>query len=241
MGRIKAWFRRLWEKLRLVDWSAFLTAIYKAVKPEDRRIDPKYIVVKPRILSDANILRGVAALRAVLAFIPATAIAAPLLSLGEIGFNIFKHIALKEDLDHIRFIPIDPNLLRFAIQQDPELSKHYGDLTARHNWNPAAISTLERVYNDFSFLTDEELLRAKYPQISWDYIKDRCAKNRDTLQESLSVIEQEIIKIAHKPEVNHNVREALEALKNLFPAMRDWGLFNSKGFNELVDLIDVAI
>ena len=70
-----------------VDWSGVILAILRVVKKEKHKVDPKYIVIKPRMLSDDNILKGVAALRAVLAFVPPAAIAVPVLSLGEMGFQ----------------------------------------------------------------------------------------------------------------------------------------------------------
>lgn len=233
--------KSVWEKIRLVDWSVFLTATYKAIKKEDLRIDPKYIVIKPRALSDHNLLRCVNALRAVLSVIPATAIGAPILSLGEMGFNIFKHISLQAEFSQLKFPPIDPNTLRVSIQIDPELNKHFGYMIAPHNWNSATLRELEPIYNDFSFITSWELLQAKYPQVSESYVKARAAQNLDYLQTALYQIEQEIVKHSHVPEVQHNLKDALEALKQLFPVMRDWALFNSEGFNEILELIDIAV
>lgn len=225
----------------MVDWAVFITATYKAIKKEDLQIDPKYIVVKPRALSDHNLLRCVNALRAVLSVIPATALGAPILSLGEMGFNIFKHLALQAEFSQLKFPPMDPNTLRVSIQIDRELSKHFGNLVAPHNWDAAALEELEPIYNDFSFITDWELLQAKYPQVSESYIKARAAQNLDYLQIALFKIEQEIIKHSDTPEVKHNLKDALDALKQLFPAMRDWALFNSEGFNDILELIDVAL
>ena len=67
-----------------IDWLGAALEILKATKKEDQKLDPKYIVIKPRILSDDSILRGVSALRTVLTFIPPAAIAVPVLSLGEV-------------------------------------------------------------------------------------------------------------------------------------------------------------
>lgn len=225
----------------MVDWSGAILAILRAVKKEQYRVDPKFIVVKPRTLSDDNILRGVAALRAVLAFVPQTAIAVPVLSLGEMGFNLWKRISLARDYDQIKFPPIDPNVMRLQIQMDKELNKHYGYLAAEHNWNEETISELEEVFNDFSYITSFELLQAKYPHVAEEYVKTRCVRNREILQANLYEIEQEIQKVSHKPEIKANLQDALEALKQLFPAMRDWSLFNSEGFQELVEIIDTVV
>ena len=225
----------------MVNWSGAILSILKAARKEDSKVDEKYIVIKPRLLSDENIWRGVAALKAVLAFVPPAAVAVPVLSLGEIGFNLWKRISLAREYDRVKFPPIDPNVMRFNIELDEELKKHYGELIMEHNWNEEAIAELAKVYNDFSFITSFELLRAKYPHIHADYIKARCSHNRDLLQVNLYLIEQEIQKVSHRPEINANVREALEALKKLFPVMRDWSLFSSEGFDEIVEIIDTIV
>ena len=54
------------------------------------------------------------------------------------------------------------------------------------------------------------------------------------------LIEQEIQKVSHRPEIKANLSEALDALKTLFPAMRDWSLFNSDGFNEILEIVDTV-
>ena len=86
--KVKKVLTNVWRKLRLVDWIGAVLSILKAAKKEDTGIDKKYIVIKPRILSDDNLLRGVAALKAVLAFIPPASLAVPVLSLGEVGFGL---------------------------------------------------------------------------------------------------------------------------------------------------------
>ena len=227
-----------WRRILLINWSGLIFSVLKTVKKEDQTVDPKYIAIKPRVLSDHNMLRGVAALRAVLAFVPPAAIAVPILSLGEVGFKIWKRIALGMAYDSIKFPPIDPNVMRMGIQLDEELNKHYGELALGHNWNMETIQELEAVYNDFSFITSQELLQAKYPQVDTEYIKNACLRNRDLLEENLYEIEQEIQKVSQRPEVDTNLRDALEALKKLFPAMRDWSMFNSKGFDEIMDILD---
>lgn len=225
----------------MIDWSGAIFAILKAVKKEDHKIDPKYIVIKPRVLSDDNIMKGVAALKAVLTFVPPAAIAVPVLSLGEVGFNIWKRISLAREYDDIKFPPVDPNVMRLHIKLDTELNKHYGHLTAESNWNNENISELEKVFNDFSFITSLELMQAKYPHVDEEYIKNRCMRNREILQANLYQIEQEIRKVSHRPEVQGNLHAGLEALKNLFPAMRNWSLFNSQGFKEILEIIDLII
>lgn len=225
----------------MIDWAGAVLAILKASKKEGLKVDKKYIVIKPRILSDDNILRGVTALKAALAFIPPAALAVPILGLGEVGFNLWKRIALSKEYDQLKYPPIDPNILRLSVEFDEELGKHYKELLTNENWNEESISQLEKIYNDFSFITDWEMLRAKYPHIDENYIRTRCSNNRNLLHAKLSVIEQEIQKVSHRPEINTNVQKALESLKELFPAMRDWALFNSEGFDELVQIIDTVV
>jgi hypothetical protein len=222
----------------MLDWIGIAFAVLKAAKKKDLKVDPKYIVIKPRILSDQNLLRGVAGLRAALTLIPPAAMAAPALTLGEMGFKIWKRIALAKDYDQIQFPPIDPNRLRFSIEMDPELSKHYGYLTLEENWDQDALAELEIVYNDFQFITDFELLRAKYPDIEEQYIRNRAAVNLHFLQTRLSDMEQSILQVSHKAEIDHNIRNAFDALRQLFPAMNDWALFNSKGFDDVLEILD---
>jgi len=225
----------------MIDWLGAALAILKATKKEDQKVDPKYIVIKPRMLSDDNILRSVSALRAVLTFIPPAAIAVPILSLGEVGFNIWKRIALSQEYDQIKYPPIDPNIMRLQFEMDEELDKHYGYLCAENNWNAESIAELEIIFNDFSFITSFEFMQEKYPHVDGEYLKTRCVRNKEVLQANLTLITQEIQKVSHNPQVDTNLAEALEALKDLFPAMRDWSLFNSEGFEELLEIIDTII
>lgn len=223
-----------------IDWLGAALSILKVIRKDKQKVDPKYIVIKPRILSDENILRGVSALKAVLTFVPPAAVAVPVLSLGEMGFRIWKRIALAQDYDQIKFPPMDPNIMRFSFQMDEELNKHYGHLCAEQNWDDETIAELEMVYNDFSYITSFEMLQGKYPHVDEEYLKTRCVRNRDILQANLYVIEQEIQKVSHRPEIKANLQEGLEALKSLFPAMRDWSLFNSEAFEEILELVDTV-
>jgi len=222
----------------LIDWVGAALAILKAAKKEDLRVDEKFIVVRPRILSDENYLRGVSVLRGVLSFIPPAAIAAPILGLGAMGFKIWKRIALNQDYDRLEYPPVDPNMLRLSIAMDTELKTHYGTLILDENWDMEAIGELEAVYNDFQFITDGQLLKAKYPHVSDEYITQRAGINRHNLQASLTQIEQGLLQVSQKAEINHNIAEAFGLLKELFPAMNDWSLFNSEGFNEVVEILD---
>jgi hypothetical protein len=240
LAKVGNFAKSIWRRLMFVDWSGVILAILRVIKKEKHKVDPKYIVIKPRTLSDDNILKGVAALRAVLAFVPPAAIAVPILSLGEMGFQIWKRISLARDYDQIKFPPIDPNVMRLQFEMDEEMSKHYGYLCAENNWTTETISELEKIYNDFSYITSLEMLQGKYPQVDEEYLRTRCSRNRDILQANLHVIEQEIQKVSHRPEIKANLAEGLDALKTLFPAMRDWSLFNSDGFNEILEIVDTV-
>ena len=222
----------------MIDFIGAALAILKGAKKEDLYTDPKYIVVRPRILSDENYLRGVSVLRGVLTLIPPVAIAAPILGLGSMGFKIWKKIALNAEYDGLEYPPVDPNMLRLSIEMDPELKTQYGYLILSHNWTDEVINELEVIFNDFQFITDAQTLRAKYPHISDDYIKQRAMINHHNMQERLSQIEQGLRKVSHTPEIDHNIREAFETLKELFPAMNDWALFNTEGFDDVVEILD---
>ena len=238
--KVVSFLREAYRRLKLIDWIGAAFAILKASKKEDLEVDPKYIIIKPRILSDENLLRGVATLKTVVAFIPPAAIAAPILSLGAMGFKIWKRIALAADYDRIQYPPMDPNMLRLSIDMDPQLSKHYGHLTSADTWNDESISEAEELYNDFQFLTDFEMLRAKYPHMDEGYLRTRVQTNRDNLQVNLSAIEQGFLQVSASTEIEHGVREGFAALKELFPVMNDWALFNSEGFDDLVGIIDTV-
>ena len=237
-GRIKNIFQEIWRRLKLVDWISAAFSILKAAKKEDMLVDPKYIVVKPRILSDENYLRGVSVLRGVLTLIPPAAIASPILGLGAMGFKIWKRIALNAEYDALQYPPVDPNMLRLSIVMDTELKKHYGHRVLDDNWDIDAVSELEVVYNDFQFITDGQILQAKYPHVSDEYIMNRTMLNKHTLQMQLTQIEQGLVQVSNSPEIEHNIKEAFELLKELFPVMNDWSLFNSEGFDDILEILD---
>ena len=222
----------------MVNWLGAALSILKAAKKTDLGVDKKYIVVRPRILSDENYLRGVSVLRGVLTLIPPAAIASPILGLGAIGFKIWKRIALNTEYDRLEYPPVDPNMLRLSIAMDTELKKHYGHLILEQNWDLEAVAELEKVYNDFQFITDNQMLRAKYPHISDEYIIQRALINRHNLQTKLTQIEQGLLQVSQKPEIDHDIRKAFEILKDLFPAMNDWSLFNSEGFDDILEILD---
>ena len=225
----------------MIDWAGAFLSVLGAVSSSDKGIDPKYLAIKPRILSDDNILKGVAALRAVLTFIPPAALASPILGLGTTAFQIWKRIALMKEWDEVAYPPTDPNVMRLFVDLDPVLHAHFGDLTAPNNWDDRAISELEVVYHDFSFLTNADILKAKYPDIDPNYIETCVGKNKDLMQQNINAIEQVLVQAKQNPKVDAKLREALECLKDLFPAMKDWAFLSSDTFNEVLDMIDTVI
>jgi len=241
--RITKLLSNVWRKLKLIDWIGAVFAIIKAAKKESLEVDEKYIVIKPRILSDENYLRGVSVLKVAFTFapFPGAQIAGPVLALGEVGFKLWKRISLSRDYDQLEYPPADPNMLRFFVQMDAELAKHYSDLTLPENWGADAIQELEPIFNDLSFLTNFEMLRAKYPHLDQAYLKKRASENLATLHKNLDSIEQAILQTSQSPETNANIRGAFESLKGVFPAMNDWALFNSEGFDEVIDIIDTIL
>ncbi len=240
LRKLKAWGIWLYRRLRLVNWVGIAFAILKATRKENQVVDEKYIVVRPRMLSDENYLKGISVLRATLAFVPPAAIAVPILGLGAMGFKIWKRIALSKEYGRLEYPPVDPNMLRLSIEMDTELKRHYGNLILEPNWNPESIAVLEAVYNDFQFITNAELLRAKYPHFSPKYITDSALVNQHTLQVNLDKIEQTLVKVSQKAEIDHDIGDAVRAVRELFPVMNDWALFNSEGFDEIVELVDAV-
>lgn len=242
-ARTRQTLSNIWRRLKLIEWVSAIFAILKAAKKESIEVEDKYIVIKPRILSDENYLRGVSALKVALTFapIPGAQIAGPVLALGEVGFKLWKRISLSREYDQLEYPPVDPNMLRFFVQMDSELAKHYGDLTEPQNWGPEAIQELEPIFNDLSFLTNFEMLRAKYPHMDHEYLKRRASDNLVTLRQNLDEIEQALLQVSQSPETNANIRGAFESLKDLFPVMNDWALFNSEGFDEVIDIIDTIL
>jgi hypothetical protein len=85
------------------------------------------------------------------------------------------------------------------------------------------------------------MLRAKYPHLDHKYLKARAEENLVTLQANLDVIEQALLQVSQSPETNANIRGAFESLKGMFPAMNDWALFNSEGFDDVIGIIDTIL
>jgi hypothetical protein len=238
LAKLRAFFAAAYRRLRVVDWAGAILAILKAVKRDKLKVDPKYIVVKPRILSDENYLRGIAGIQAVLAFIPATSVAAPALGLGAMGFKLWTRISLGRKYEQLEYPPTDPNMLRLSIELDPELGKHYGALVKSHNWTHETMQELEPVYNDFQFITDPQMLKSKYPHVDPEYIDKVASRNRRNMKTRIDNLEQAMIEHSTSPEIEHNIRKAFEYVKEIFPAMNDWALFNSEGFDQILEAID---
>lgn len=240
---LKNYVRLFWGKLLMVDWSAIILTIIKSIKTEDRKVDEKYIIIKPKILSDANYLKGISVLKAAVSFIPAPgiALAAPLLSLGTAGLNIWKRFQLSADFDQLKIPLVNPNTLYLHFSLDSELKNSYSNLLKPENWNESSIEKLERIYNDLNYITESVLLISKYPNLKREYLEKRALENKQSLQKTLMILEQELIKVAPDSKTEQNVREAFESLKIIFPVLNDWSLFNSEGFNEVIDIIDTIV
>jgi hypothetical protein len=239
---MKKFFAELWRRLKLVDFIGAALAILKAARKQGLEVDPKLIVVKPRILSDENLLRAVSAVKAALVlYPPAAVIGGAALGLGEMGFKIWKRISLSRDYDELAFPPVDPNMLRLSIEMDQELKRHYGTLAEEAGRDDEALSELEAVYNDFQFITDPQMLKAKYPQVDSEYIEKQAASNRKAMGRQLDVLEQSLLAHSMPPEVEHNIRDAFGYVRDLFPVMNDWALFNSDGFDDLLEIVDTIL
>jgi len=155
-----------------------------------------------------------------------------------VGFKIWKRISLGRDYDQIQYPPTDPNMLRLSIELDPELSKHYGELVMSHNWTHETMQELEPVFNDFQFITDAQMLKSKYPHIDTEYIDKTAAKNRRNMDTRIDNLEQTLVSHSTSPEIEHNIRAAFEYVRKIFPTMNDWALFNSEGFDQILDALD---
>ena len=219
----------------MVDWTTALLSIMKTIKKEPVEIDPQYLAIKPAFFSDHNQLRALAALRVVLRVIPPTQVLSSVLGLGETGFQIWKAIALRKDYKALTFPPIGLNTLIFLVESDAALHAHFGHLIKEN------LPKLKEVHNDFSFITEEALLRFKYPDMPLSYIQACCERNLTLLGKNLYKIEQVLESHKNTPEVDANLREAMEAIKNIFPSMRNWALLNSKTFDQVLEVLDTLV
>ncbi len=224
----------------MINWMEAILSILKAVRTENPEVEQKYIVIKPRILSDDNMLRGVAALQAVLTFIPPAAVASPALGLGVMGFKIWKRISLGRGYDQLRYPPMDPNMLRVSIELDPELNKHYGKLVSPEGWVWDNMQVLEPILNDFQYITNAQILKSKYPHIDPKYVDKAAGRNLKSMGVQIDILEQSLILHSTSPEIEHNIRDAFEHVRKIFPAMNDWSLFNSEGFDQVLEALDTV-
>ncbi len=224
----------------MINWLGAILSILKAVRKEKLEVEQEYIIIKPRVLSDENMLRGVAALQAILTFIPPAAVASPALGLGVMGFKIWKHIALGRSYDQLKYPPIGPNMLRMSIELDPELNKHYGELVRPEGWEWDNMRVLEPMFNDFQYITNAQILKSKYPHVDSEYIDKTARRNLKDMGVQIDILEQSLITHSTSPEIEHNIRDAFEYVRKIFPAMNDWALFNSKGFDQVLDALDAV-
>lgn len=219
-----------------IDWSTVVLSLLKTMKKDAVEINPEHLVIKPRLFDDDNQLKALAALRTVLAFIPSIQLASSVLGLGETGFKIWKAIALRKDYSYLTLPVLGVNSLSFIVENDPVLAENFSYLIEEKHW-----AELQRIYEDFSFITESTILREKYPKVPITYIEERVRINQALLGKSLDKIEQEILKKKSVPEIDANLRGALEALKEIFPSMRNWALVSSERFDEVVEIIDTLV
>jgi len=230
-------------KVTQVDWSSIVTGVANAIRGNPLKVDPQYMVIKPAILSDTNVSRVVTLVRTVLSFIPnpVGTIAGPLIGLGQVGFNIWKHIAFSSQYDELSIPPADPNIVRVFFMSNPVLAALYGAKAADPNLNEVGLEDLEAVYNDLTFMTDSGLLKAKYPLINEVYLQEQASANLVILNNNLTAIQQGLIKVSNSPETQIDVGTAFNVLLDVFPAMNNWSMFSSDGSREVLALISAVI
>ncbi len=225
----------------MIDWIGAASAFIGAAKGKSKKVDSKYLYLKPRILSDENYMRAVSGIKGIMTFLPfpGMQIAGPVLGLGQMGFKLWKRIALSKEFDQLQFPLVNPNTLHLHFSFDPELKKNYGAFL--DDWGEESIQKLQEVYNDIHYMTNPKILKAKYPTLSQAYLDKAAAKNHTILQGNIDQLEQEYRKVSHSPQIDHKIGKLFEYLRELFPALNDWALFNSDAFNEAVDVIDTIL
>lgn len=217
----------------MIDWTKITLTLLQLAKKKEKIIDPNLLEIKPKVLSDANLLTGLAALKAVLSFIPATTLASHALSLGDVGFKVWKRLALQEGYDFFNIQPVGRATILFKLKYNEDLSPYFSELVEKGDWQKCAI-----VFDDFTFCTDPLILHYKYPQVSLTCIEKICQQNKKLLGVKLQDIKQVIKTQRNIAEVDHNFEEAIEALENIFPAMKNWAIIQSDSFDEIVEIID---
>ena len=234
-------WQEIWRKAKMIDWLGAVSALVGAAKGKKNKVDSKYLYFKPRILSDDNYMRAVSGIKGVMTFLPfpGMQIAGPVLGLGQMGFKLWKRIALSKEFDQLQFPLANPNTLHLHFSFDPELKNNYQAYL--DDWGDASIQKLQEVYNDLLFMTNPQILKAKYPNLSPTYLEKAAAKNHTILQGNIDQLEQEYLKVSHSPQIDHNIGKLFEYLRELFPALNDWALFNSDAFDEAVDIIDTVL
>ncbi len=225
----------------MIDWIRVLSSLIGAAKGKAQKVDSKYLYLKPRILSDENYMRAVSGIKGVMTFLPfpGMQIAGPVLGLGQMGFKLWKRIALSKEFDQLQFPLVNPNTLHLHFSFDPELKQHYG--VYLDNWDEASILKLQGVYNDLLYMTNPQILKAKYPKIDSTYLEKAAAKNHTVLQGNIDQLEQEYKKVSHSPQIDHKIGKLFEYLRELFPALNDWALFNNSTFKEAIKVIDTVL
>lgn len=217
----------------MVDWLKVALTLFRLTKKEEPVIAPEHIEVEQRTFSDENLLKGLGALRTVLSFIPPAQIVPAALTLGEVGFKVWKMVALRKEYEVFAVPPMGLNTLSYRLTSDPVLNEHFGHLVEKNDWG-----TAKQVVHDFMYSTDADLLQEKYPQLEREYLENICHKNQAILGNGLELLERQLVKHRHIPEVDQNLAEAVEALKVVFPKLRNTALLKSGGFDQVVEILD---
>lgn len=243
MERLIRWIKEAWRKVIAVDWSTIILGVAGILKKSTPDVDERYLVIKPHILSDDNIMKAASAIRMIVSFVPhpATLIAGPLMGLGITGFSLWKKMAASQVYDVLEVPPADPNIIRMFFSFTPEVREHYEELAAGPNISFENLAVLEKVYNDFHFITEADILKEKYPNIDVAFLQKTAERNLRIMQKRISVMEQKVIQFSNSAESDANVREAFTLIKKVFPALNSWALFNSKSFDKIIDTIDMAV
>lgn len=243
LARIFSLIKSATSVVKSVDWSSIVVGVATAIKGSPSKTADGYMIIKPAILSDANILTAVSILRLVLSAIPVpgVALASPLLGLGTVGFDLWKRMAFSKAYDQLKIPPVDPNILKVFFLTTPALKAAYIDMLTIAEVSEENIEKLEKVYNDISFITNADFLVAKYPNIDAGFLRARAKRNLTVMQINIEQIEQAVLQKSNTPETHADAKKAFGLVKELFPAMSDWSLLKSDGFKNIVSIIDLAV
>lgn len=224
--------RPLLNLLKSISWLGILETISNSLKSKEKNTSITYREIRPALLNDANLIGSVRLIRKLFTFIPGLSSVAPVLALGEVGAQVWKRLALTKQFDQLTILPIDPLIAKVFLDMTPETSSAFPD---------ASEDLACQIYSDLQYITDAKILSAKYPQLPVDFLTHKAEENLQTLKESLDILEKQIIKIGHHPEVDIQIRTAFDAIRQLFPALQSWALLNSIAFDQVISILDAIV